>query len=156
MIAFSATGVAQNGQTEDFKQKLSPYTRILLLEAENDTIPPSEKSLSGSISVNDEKGWEVLTDSILSAVAQDPTPKVFMLWGNYAQSKETLIESVGNNHLVLKANHPSPLSALRPPVPFIGCGHFSKANDWLCAHNEQPIDWAQFSLSEPVQQSLLF
>ena len=60
MIAFSATGVAQNGQTEDFKQKLSPYTRILLLEAENDTIPPSEKSLSGSISVNDEKGWEVL------------------------------------------------------------------------------------------------
>ena len=102
------------------------------------------------------KGWEVLTDSLLTAAASDCAPKVFMLWGNYAQSKEKLIKSCNGNHLVLTANHPSPLSALRPPVPFIGCGHFSKANDWLKAHQQKPIDWSRFSNSESEQLSLSF
>jgi uracil-DNA glycosylase len=77
------------------------------------------------------KGWEVLTDALIRAAAEDPAPKVFMLWGAYAQAKAPLIEAAGQDHLVLKANHPSPLSALKPPRPFIGCGHFSTAKAWL-------------------------
>lgn len=100
------------------------------------------------------KGWEALTDSLIAAVAKDPSPKVFMLWGNYAQSKENLIRTNCEDHLILKANHPSPLSALRPPVPFIGCGHFSQANYWLSEHYQKSIDWSNFSDSEPRQSSL--
>lgn len=77
------------------------------------------------------RGWEVLTDALMKAAAEDPAPKVFMLWGNYAQAKAPLIEAAGQDHLVLRANHPSPLSALKPPRPFIGCGHFSTAKAWL-------------------------
>lgn len=78
------------------------------------------------------KGWELLTDAIIHQVSQDAQPSVFMLWGAHAQSKRVLIDA--NRHLVLTANHPSPLSALRPPVPFIGCGHFSQARAWRAAH----------------------
>lgn len=74
------------------------------------------------------KGWEVLTDAVIRQVSQDAAPAVFMLWGAHAQSKRALIDA--SRHLVLTANHPSPLSALRPPVPFIGCGHFSRARAW--------------------------
>ncbi|WP_198970540.1 uracil-DNA glycosylase [Xylophilus sp. ASV27] len=74
------------------------------------------------------RGWEVLTDAVIRHVAQQPRPLVFMLWGAHAQSKRALIDA--QRHCVLTANHPSPLSALRPPVPFIGCGHFSRARQW--------------------------
>lgn len=74
------------------------------------------------------KGWEVLTDAVIRQVSQEAQSAVFMLWGAHAQSKRALIDA--SRHLVLVANHPSPLSALRPPVPFIGCGHFSRARDW--------------------------
>lgn len=74
------------------------------------------------------RGWEVLTDRIIAHVSQHAQPAVFMLWGAHAQSKTPLIDAT--RHLVLRANHPSPLSALRPPVPFIGCEHFSKARAW--------------------------
>ncbi|RZI97951.1 MAG: uracil-DNA glycosylase [Rubrivivax sp.] len=77
------------------------------------------------------RGWETLTDALIKAAAEDPAPKVFMLWGAYAQAKAPLIEAARQDHLVLKANHPSPLSALKPPRPFIGCGHFSEAKTWL-------------------------
>lgn len=76
-------------------------------------------------------GWEALTDALILAAAHDAAPKVFMLWGAHAQAKAGLIAAAGPQHLVLQANHPSPLSALRPPVPFIGCGHFSTALRWL-------------------------
>lgn len=72
------------------------------------------------------KGWEALTDALIAQVAQGPRPVVFMLWGAHAQSKQALIPP-GRGHLVLLANHPSPLSARRGPRPFIGCGHFSAA-----------------------------
>jgi len=72
------------------------------------------------------KGWEVLTDAVIRQVAQGPRPVVFMLWGAHAQGKRAVIPA-GRGHLVLMANHPSPLSALRSPVPFIGCGHFGQA-----------------------------
>lgn len=71
------------------------------------------------------KGWEVLTDAVIRAVSQRAQPAVFMLWGAHAQAKRALIDET--RHLVLVANHPSPLSARRPPLPFIGCGHFGKA-----------------------------
>lgn len=75
------------------------------------------------------KGWEVLTDAIIRQVSSGPQPVVFMLWGAHAQSKRALIDT--RRHQVLLANHPSPLSALRPPLPFIGCGHFSQAAEHL-------------------------
>ncbi len=71
------------------------------------------------------RGWEDLTDAIIRRVCEGPHPVVFMLWGAHAQSKRSLIDA--DRHLVLVSNHPSPLSALRPPIPFIGCGHFSRA-----------------------------
>ena len=74
------------------------------------------------------RGWEVLTDAVIRHVAKGAQPVVFMLWGAHAQSKRALIDA--GRHKVLTANHPSPLSALRPPVPFIGCGHFGQARSW--------------------------
>ncbi|AGF48645.1 uracil-DNA glycosylase [Candidatus Kinetoplastibacterium oncopeltii TCC290E] len=86
-------------------------------------------------------GWEIITDSIIKLISDDDSPKVFMLWGNYAQSKDVLISSTKNNHLILKANHPSPLSACKKPLPFIGCNHFKIANEWLINHRKKPIIW---------------
>lgn len=78
------------------------------------------------------KGWEVLTDAIIKDVSDHSDHVVFMLWGNHAQSKRELIDA--SRHLILCANHPSPLSALRPPLPFMGCGHFSQARTWRDRH----------------------
>ncbi|MEN9538752.1 MAG: hypothetical protein RLZZ126_987 [Pseudomonadota bacterium] len=88
-------------------------------------------------------GWEVLTDTLVQACAQKESPVVFMLWGGHAQTKRALIETTGarTDHLVLMANHPSPLSALRAPSPFIGCGHFAAANQHLRRHGAAAIDW---------------
>jgi uracil-DNA glycosylase len=90
------------------------------------------------------KGWELLTDDIIAAAAVDPAPRVFLLWGAHAQSKAPLILAGGaGRHLVLQSNHPSPLSATRGPQPFIGCGHFSQARDFLRAAQPQspPLTW---------------
>ncbi len=83
------------------------------------------------------QGWEALTDAIIQACAQKTSPVVFMLWGGHAQAKQDLIAAHNQDkrHLVLTANHPSPLSALRPPAPFIGCGHFSAARAWLAGQS---------------------
>lgn len=81
------------------------------------------------------KGWELLTDEVLREVASKCSPCVYLLWGAHAQAKARLIEDVAAAHgreaLVLQANHPSPLSASRPPLPFLGCGHFRIAREWL-------------------------
>lgn len=74
------------------------------------------------------KGWEVLTDAVIRHVAEGPRPVVFMLWGAHAQGKRGFID--GKRHKLLMSNHPSPLSALKPPVPFVGCGHFGQARAW--------------------------
>jgi uracil-DNA glycosylase len=89
-------------------------------------------------------GWEGLTDALISLVAKRNKNVVFMLWGAHAQAKQALLqapESLANQHLVLCANHPSPLSAMRPPAPFIGCGHFGLANAFLAKHGLTPINW---------------
>jgi uracil-DNA glycosylase len=84
------------------------------------------------------KGWEAFTDALVRALAADPRPKVFLLWGAFAQARGA---GIGGPHLVLQANHPSPLSARRPPAPFIGCGHFSRANAFLAANGRGTITW---------------
>jgi len=81
------------------------------------------------------RGWEPLTDALLLAAAADARPKVFMLWGSYAQAKAPALQSTGHDHhLLLQCNHPSPLSATRGAAPFIGCSHFSKARDFAARH----------------------
>lgn len=82
------------------------------------------------------KGWENFTDEIIAKLAERNEPIVFMLWGSYAQKKGAFINS--NKHLILKAPHPSPLSAHRG---FIGCGHFSKANEFLKKNGRKEINW---------------
>ena len=82
------------------------------------------------------KGWETLTDAVIAHVSRTVPKAVFMLWGRHAQFKKGLIDPV--RHLVLCANHPSPLSALRPPMPFLGCAHFSQAQQWWAACSEPP------------------
>ena len=83
------------------------------------------------------KGWERFTDAIIARVNALPHPVVFILWGNYAQKKAAFVGA--SRHLVLKSAHPSPLSAYNG---FFGSRPFSKANDFLIAHGQTPIDWA--------------
>lgn len=83
-------------------------------------------------------GWEALTDQLLQAVAAEGPPKAFALWGASAQRKRALVDEAGRGrHLILQCNHPSPLSASRGPVPFIGCGHFGRINAFFRA--EGPV-----------------
>jgi uracil-DNA glycosylase len=88
-----------------------------------------------------ERGWERFTDAVIRLVAARPDPVVFMLWGSYAQKKAAFVHSVeqGGHHLVLKAPHPSPLSAHNG---FFGCRHFSRANEFLVSRGLEPIEWA--------------
>lgn len=97
------------------------------------------------------RGWEIVTDALISLVAHDPAPKAFLLWGAHAQAKQALLPD-NSNHLVLTANHPSPLSARRPPVPFVGCGHFAKVNAWLIDQGKSPIDWTTEKNKKAVLQ----
>jgi uracil-DNA glycosylase len=82
------------------------------------------------------KGWERFTDAVIRLVNHRPDPVVFMLWGAYAQKKAAFVDT--SRHLVLKAAHPSPLSAHNG---FLGCKHFSQADAYLVAQGQQPIDW---------------
>jgi uracil-DNA glycosylase len=82
------------------------------------------------------RGWEQFTDRVIELLNAEREHLVFMLWGSFAQKKGAQIDS--RRHLVLKAPHPSPLSAHRG---FLGCHHFSKANEYLAKHGERPIDW---------------
>ena len=82
------------------------------------------------------KGWETFTDSVIRILAEQKENLVFILWGAYAQKKGAIANP--NNNLILKAVHPSPLSAYRG---FFGCKHFSRANEFLASHGVEPIDW---------------
>jgi len=82
------------------------------------------------------KGWEQFTDQCIKNVSDQRDHVVFLLWGAFAQKKSMLIDE--NKHLILKAVHPSPLSAHRG---FFGCKHFSKTNEYLVNHGMQAIDW---------------
>ena len=84
-----------------------------------------------------DRGWERFTDAVIRLVNAKQEPVVFMLWGSYAQKKAAFVDQ--SRHLVLKAPHPSPLSA---HSGFLGCKHFSKANAFLESRGLAPIDWA--------------
>ena len=96
----------------------------------------------GQAASHRERGWERFTDRIIREVNAKEQPVVFMLWGSYAQKKAAFVDT--SRHLVLKAPHPSPLSA---HSGFFGCRHFSKANAFLESRALAPIDWA---LPEPA------
>ena len=91
------------------------------------------------------KGWETFTDKIIRTVAEQNEHVVFLLWGNYAQKKGAFIDE--QRHLVLKAPHPSPLSAHRG---FLGCRHFSKTNQYLEQHQQTAIHWELPILAAPI------
>lgn len=80
-------------------------------------------------------GWETFTDSVIRCISERCDGVVFMLWGNFARSKASLIDP--SKHLILEAAHPSPLAR----GAFFGCGHFTRANEWLCSRGLAPIDW---------------
>lgn len=91
---------------------------------------------AGAAGSHQGKGWEEFTDAAVRALSEEREHLVFMLWGNYAKQKGAQIDRA--KHLVLEAAHPSPFSAASG---FFGCKHFSKANDYLKAHGETPIEW---------------
>jgi uracil-DNA glycosylase len=82
------------------------------------------------------KGWEKFTDTVIKKISENKTGIIFLLWGKFAQAKESLID--GRKHYILKAAHPSPLSVYNG---FTGCKHFSKTNEILQRHGYEPINW---------------
>jgi uracil-DNA glycosylase len=82
------------------------------------------------------KGWETFTDEVIKQLSAKQNGLVFLLWGNFAQAKEVLIDT--SKHFILKSVHPSPLSVYRG---FFGCRHFSKTNEILIQSGKTPIDW---------------
>lgn len=92
---------------------------------------------SGLAASHKDKGWERFTDAVIRLVAAQSQPIVFLLWGSYAQKKAAFVDPA--RHLILKAAHPSPLSAHNG---FLGCRHFSQANAFLEANGQPVIDWS--------------
>lgn len=92
---------------------------------------------SGNAASHQGKGWETFTDRVIDVVNREREGVVFMLWGSYAQRKGAIIDTT--RHCVLKAPHPSPLSAHRG---FFGCGHFQAANDYLQQRGVASVDWS--------------
>jgi uracil-DNA glycosylase len=92
-----------------------------------------ERGRAGS---HQKQGWEIFTDAVIAQLSDEPSAKVFLLWGRPAQEKGAHINTA--SHLVLTAPHPSPLSAHRG---FFDCAHFSRANQFLKDRGRQPIDW---------------
>ena len=92
--------------------------------------------VSGEPASHRGKGWEKLTDMAIKTISDQREGAVFMLWGNFAKEKKGLIDTT--KHLVLEAPHPSPLSA---HTGFLGCKHFSQANEYLKGRGEEGIEW---------------
>jgi uracil-DNA glycosylase len=91
---------------------------------------------AGEAGSHQNQGWEQFTDAIIRLLSEKKEGLVFMLWGRFAQAKEGLIDC--NKHHLLKAAHPSPFSA---HSGFLGCRHFSKANQLLISSGKKPVDW---------------
>ncbi|HEY0299326.1 MAG TPA: uracil-DNA glycosylase [Arachidicoccus sp.] len=110
---------------------LTPWAKqgVLLLNASL-TVRANEANSHSKI------GWTIFTDAVIQKISEQKSGVVFLLWGKFAQEKQTLIETF--KHHVLKAAHPSPLSAHNG---FFGCKHFSKTNELLIKEKQSPIDW---------------
>jgi len=120
-----------NGQKRDVSTDLTRWTEqgVLLLNA---TLTVQE----GKAASHAKLGWNLVTDDIIRALSRKRKNLVFLLWGKHAQDKKSLIAD--NDHYILEAVHPSPLSASRG---FFGCNHFILTNEWLRAHDKPEIDW---------------
>jgi uracil-DNA glycosylase len=133
------SALASTALTQPPRNDLSRWAKqgVLLLNA---TLTVQE----GQAGSHSKLGWQAVTDALLDAVIERHMPTVYLLWGQHAQAKRQRIQELSGEHphFILQANHPSPLSAHRPPLPFIGCGHFSQANQWLTAQGVAPIIWA--------------
>ncbi len=103
---------------------------------------------AGKAGAHQKKGWERFTDRVIEVISQENDGVVFLLWGSYAHKKGRNIDR--DKHLVLEGVHPSPLSAYRG---FFGCGHFSKANDYLLAQGKTAIDWSSHLSFSPPQET---
>ncbi len=115
---------AENGNLEKWAEQ-----GVLLLNASL-TVRQNEPGSHSKI------GWINFTDAVIKKISTEKEGIVFLLWGKFAQDKQILVDET--KHYILKAAHPSPFSAEKG---FFGCRHFSKANDYLVKHGEQPIDW---------------
>ncbi len=124
---------AEYGMEEPKTGELTGWARqgVLLL---NTTLTVRE----GQPQSHKGRGWEILTDKIISIINEKITPTVFMLWGGNARAKKSLITNPG--HLVLECAHPSPLSAFNG---FFGCNHFISANEFLKRNSLSEIDWCK-------------
>ena len=91
---------------------------------------------SGKPGSHQRLGWETFTDTIIKKISDEKEHVVFLLWGNFARAKASLIDN--SKHLILEAPHPSPFSA---HTGFLGCKHFSKTNQYLTEHDITPINW---------------
>lgn len=105
--------------------------------------------LAGQAGSHSKLGWQGFTSRIFMGLAESERPLAFLLWGAHAQSMQPAADD--GPHLWLTANHPSPLSALRPPKPFIGCGHFGQVDAFLRQHGQPAIDW--LGSAPPVARS---
>lgn len=92
---------------------------------------------AGEAGSHQKQGWETFTDAVIARISELKESVVFLLWGRYAQAKESLVD--GEKHLILKAAHPSPFSAYNG---FFGCRHFSKSNHFLKERGIEPVDWS--------------
>jgi uracil-DNA glycosylase len=90
----------------------------------------------GEAGSHQNRGWEQFTDSVIRLISEKRNGVIFLLWGKFAQAKQSLIDT--NRHHILKSAHPSPLSAYSG---FLGCRHFSKVNEILRKTGQQPVDW---------------
>jgi uracil-DNA glycosylase len=120
------------GITKDFTNgNLESWARqgVFLLNSVLSVVAESPASHKG-------RGWEDFTDTVITTISDTQDHVVFMLWGNFAKGKKSLIDT--SKHLVLEAAHPSPFSAYSG---FFGCRHFSKGNEWLKEHGEEEIKW---------------
>jgi uracil-DNA glycosylase len=117
--------IRKNGNLDDWAEQ-----GVLLLNA-------TLTVLAHQAGSHQKKGWEQFTDAVVDAISREKKNVVFMLWGRYAQEKGAKIDT--EKHLVLKAAHPSPLSAYNG---FYGCKHFSQANAYLEGSEKEPVKWA--------------
>jgi len=125
-------GLPQSGSLRPWAQQ-----GVLLLN----TSLTVEEGLAGSHS---KLGWQTLTSRMVAAVLASVQPTVLLLWGAHAQGVVAGLGAAnsGSQHALLTCNHPSPLSARRGPVPFVGCGHFGQASRFLTAAGRGPLDWS--------------
>lgn len=146
-LSFSVQkGVKPPPSLQNILKELKSDLDITVSEGQGDLTPWAQQGvllLNASLTVLEGKpmshakiGWSIFTDAVIKAISTHRENVVFLLWGMFAHDKQALIDET--KHLVLKAAHPSPLSAFRG---FFGCRHFSRTNEYLLKHGKEPVNW---------------